>query len=132
MSPPTGPDHAQTRAYLRTRSAFAAAQARRQAEAAARAPKQLPVPPPLEVLEAEPPRDWRGRLTLVFASVVAIAVVGAIVLASRNATTRPMIVSPPGTPTTAAITPSPPTPPAPPARQSCPAPSTRRPHPPRR
>ena len=29
--PQTGPDHAQTHAYLRTRSAFAAAQARRQA-----------------------------------------------------------------------------------------------------
>ncbi len=93
-----------------------AAQARRQAEAKAREPKRTPVPavrPAAELLEPEARADWRSRLPLVLGFVVAVGVVGAIWFASRTAPTRPMIVSPPGTTTTAALTaelaPTPPT-----------------------
>jgi eukaryotic-like serine/threonine-protein kinase len=84
-----------------------ASQARRQAEALAKAPK---LPPPRAAphpMEAEPHPDWRSRLPLLFGGAVAVLVVGAIVLASRSATTRPMIVAPPVA-TTAAISPEPP------------------------
>jgi eukaryotic-like serine/threonine-protein kinase len=94
-----------------------AAQARRQAEAKAREPKRTPVPvarPAVELLEAEPRPDWRSRLPLVLGFVVAVGVVGAIWFASRTAPTRPMIVSPPGTPTVAAVAPEPVAAPPPP------------------
>ncbi len=58
-----------------------ASQARRQAEALARAPKLPPPRPVLEHPAEEPRRDWRSRMPLLFGSVVAILVVGAIVLA---------------------------------------------------
>ncbi len=86
-----------------------AAQARRQAEAKAREPKHPPaVRPAPEPYEVEPRPDWRSRLPLVLGAAVAVGVVGAIWLASRHAPTRPMIVSPPGTSTVAAIPPEPP------------------------
>lgn len=86
-----------------------AAQARRQEEAKARAAKLPPPrPAPEQLAEPEPRFDWRGRMPLVLGSVVAVLAVGAIVLASRNATTRPMIVSPPATPTAAALSAEPP------------------------
>jgi serine/threonine protein kinase len=86
-----------------------AAQARRQAEAKARAAKLPPVrPPPETPAEPEPRFDWRARMPLLLGSVVAVLTVGAIVLASRSATTRPMIVAPPTTPTAAAISAEPP------------------------
>jgi serine/threonine-protein kinase len=82
-----------------------AAQARRQAEALARAPKAVPVHA-LEH-EAEAPREWRSKLPLLISTVVALGVVGTIVWASRSAITRPMVVMPPPAVTTA-ITPEPP------------------------
>ncbi len=85
-----------------------ASQARRQAEARARAPKPPPPRPAQEPLAEEPRRDWRSRVPLIFGSVVAILVVGAIVFASRSAHVRPMIVTPPTSPTAAAISPEPP------------------------
>lgn len=92
-----------------------AAQARRQAEALAKAPKLPPPRPAQPPLEAEPRADWRNKMPLLFGGVVAVAVVGAIVLASRHATTRPMIVTPLAPATTAAINAEPPAPPAVPA-----------------
>jgi serine/threonine protein kinase len=92
-----------------------AAQARRQAEALAKAPKLPPPRPAQHPLEAEPRADWRNKMPLLFGGVVAVAVVGAIVLASRHATTRPMIVTPLAPATTAAINAEPPAPPAVPA-----------------
>jgi eukaryotic-like serine/threonine-protein kinase len=92
-----------------------AAQARRQEEARARAAKQ---PPPTALPEApsepEPHFDWRGRLPQLFGAVVAVVLVGTIFIASRNATTKPMIVAPPATPTAAAISADPPLAAAPP------------------
>jgi eukaryotic-like serine/threonine-protein kinase len=86
-----------------------AAQARRQEEAQARAAKVPPSRPVAEHLaEPEPRFDWRGRLPLVFSSLVALALVGTIYIASRSATTKPMIVAPPATPTAAAISAEPP------------------------
>jgi serine/threonine protein kinase len=106
-----------------------AAQARRQEEAKARAAKLPPPrPAPEQLSEPEPRFDWRGRMPLVLGSVVAVLVVGAIVLASRNAKTRPMIVSPPTTPTAAAISAEPPataTPPQPLASRDPPRTETR-------
>jgi eukaryotic-like serine/threonine-protein kinase len=86
-----------------------ASQARRQAEALARAPK-LPPPRPAQPhpSEAEPRREWRSRMPLLFGGVVAVLVVGAIVLASRTAITRPMIVMPPVATTATTISPEPP------------------------
>ena len=55
------------------------------------------------VAEPEPGWDWRSRMPLLFSSAVAVLAVGAVWYASRSATTRPMIVSPPGTTTAAAI-----------------------------
>jgi len=89
-----------------------AAQARRQAEALAKAPKLPPPRPAQHPLEAEPRADWRSKMPLLFGGVVAVAVVGAIVLASRHATTRPMIVTPLAPATAAAISAEPPAPPA--------------------
>ncbi len=90
-----------------------AAQARRQAEAKAREPKRPPPRAAVELIEPESRTDWRSRLPLLLGVVVAVGLVGAIWLASRNAPTRPMIVTPPGTPTTAAVTPEPAAAPAP-------------------
>jgi serine/threonine-protein kinase len=84
-----------------------ASQARRQAEALARAPKPPPARPAHEHLhEAEPPRDWRGRVVLLVSTLVALGLVGTIVWASRSAVTQPMIVTPPP-PVATAITPEP-------------------------
>ncbi|HXX30162.1 MAG TPA: protein kinase [Myxococcaceae bacterium] len=92
-----------------------AAQSRRQAEARARAPK--PAPPPQPAREAEPESiyDWRSRMPIVFGLVVAVVLVGAIVYRSLSAKPPPMIVSPPGTPTAAAVRTEPPPAPGPPA-----------------
>jgi eukaryotic-like serine/threonine-protein kinase len=83
-----------------------AAQARRQAEALARAPKQAPARAQ-EHLHEEPPREWRSKLPLLISTVVALGVVGTIVWASRSAITQPMIVTPPPA-VTAAAAPEPP------------------------
>jgi eukaryotic-like serine/threonine-protein kinase len=86
-----------------------AAQARRQEEALARAAKLPPSRPvPEHLVEPEPHFDWRGRLPLVFSSLVALVLVGTIYVASRSATTKPMIVAPPATTTAAAISTEPP------------------------
>jgi eukaryotic-like serine/threonine-protein kinase len=92
-----------------------AAQTRRQEEARARAAKLPPVrAAPEQLAEPEPGFDWRGRLPQLFGGVVAVVLVGTIFLASRHATTKPMIVAPPGVPTTAAIRTEPPAAAAPP------------------
>jgi serine/threonine protein kinase len=83
-----------------------AAQARRQAEALARAPKEAPARA-LEHPHDEAPREWRSKLPLLISTVVALGVVGTIVWASRSATTQPMIVMPPPAVTTA-VAPEPP------------------------
>ncbi len=81
-----------------------AAQARRQEEMRARAAK-LPPPrgAPEVPSEPEPHFDWRGRLPLLFGAAVALVLVGTIYMRSRSATTKPMIVAPPGPATAAAI-----------------------------
>ncbi len=81
-----------------------AAQARRQAELKAREPKRAPSRPAVEVLEPESRTDWRSRIPLFLSGLVAVGLVGTLWLASRNAPTRPMIVSPPGTATAPAET----------------------------
>lgn len=95
-----------------------AAQTRRQAEARARAPK---APPPRPVPEPEPEStiDWRSRMPIVFGSVVAVLLVGGIAYRSLSTKPPPMIVTPPGIPTAAAVRTAPaPTPaPTPPAAE---------------
>jgi serine/threonine protein kinase len=84
-----------------------AAQARRQAEALARAPKQAAPVAHEHLHDIEQQREWRSKIPLLIGAVVAVGVVGTIVWASRSAIIRPMIVSPPQAVTTT-ISPEPP------------------------